>query len=98
MNGPQRSNVIELGSSDDEFGLCPKCQRTNGHLNVGRNHYGVCRLHRVQWRIGENLFSAWRDESESEWQRNAVLLAGYRFVIAFYRFRTGDSPEPPAAA
>ena len=62
-------------TTDEYFGGCPECGENNGYLNVNRSHWSVCDAHRTKWLIGENLFSAWRDETEAEWQRNEERLA-----------------------
>lgn len=86
------ATITPFGSVPDEFGLCPRCRRSDGYLNIGREHFGVCHRHRVQWRIGDNLFSDWRDEDEPIWRRNERLLAGYREVRPFHRRRLEPTP------
>ena len=54
---------------DDHFGLCPKCGRENGYINIGRGHWFKCDAHQVIWFVGENLFSSWRSQSEVEQRR-----------------------------
>lgn len=54
---------------DEEFG--------DRIVNIGREHYAVCEEHRYFWHIGSNLFSAWRDETQAEWDANASELALY---------------------
>ena len=83
----------------DYFGVCPKCFRNDGYLNIGRDHWYHCREHKLKWWIGSNMFSAWVHESESTWAANAQLLAGYREVKEFYPepasrpgVATGDAP------
>lgn len=67
-------------TTDEYFGGCPHCGQTDGYLNVSRNHWFVCDEHKVTWRVGSNLFSSWRDESDTDWKRNAMKLARYRQV------------------
>ena len=67
----------EIPFEVDYFGGCPFCRRNDGCLNVHRDHWFVCHLHRVKWCVGSNLFSAWRHESKTTWTANAELLAGY---------------------
>jgi hypothetical protein len=46
---------------DDYFGGCPDCGypgTNDGFLNIGRDHWYVCHLHRTKWRVGSNLFDA----------------------------------------
>jgi hypothetical protein len=71
--------------SDTRFGACPECvaeappgMKHETHIvNVGRNHWRYCQRHKVKWRIGANLFSSWKEETEEEWQRNAEMLASF---------------------
>lgn len=67
----------------DYFGGCPHCGNAE-HMNVGGDHYGVCRQHRAFWYIGYNLFSAWRDEPQSIWDSNAAILKECREVKPIY--------------
>ena len=81
------AKVIEFprfDTGDEHFGVCPKCFRTEGHLNIGPDHWYHCRKHKLKWNVGSNLFSAWRHESESQWAANAQLLAGYEEVEAYH--------------
>ena len=71
-------------TTDEYFGGCPQCGKCAGTLNIGRVHWCACDEHRTKWCIGENLFSAWRNESEEVWQRNAEILAGYEDVNPVY--------------
>ena len=64
----------------NHFGVCPLCRRTDGFLNVGRDHWFVCHAHRVKWFVGSNLFSGWRDEGELSWRRNQHQLATYQDI------------------
>lgn len=69
------------GPEKGYFGTCPECHAETGtfhdhdYVNVGKAHFGVCETHRKFWRIGWNLFSSWRDESEEEHEKNRALLA-----------------------
>jgi hypothetical protein len=63
------------------FGLCPACRAHDGYLNVGPEHVFVCDVHRTKWHIGSNLFSSWQDETEAEWDANAMRLTGYTEIV-----------------
>ena len=43
-------------------GSCPHCGDADGMLNVGPDHWVVCRAHKTKWRIGSNLYSSWRED------------------------------------
>ena len=62
------------------FGGCPKCFGTDGCLNIGRDHWFICREHRVKWHVRSIWFSDWREKTEQDWLENKYLLVGYREV------------------
>jgi hypothetical protein len=76
---------------DDHFGLCPHCLGDPVMLNVERNHFAICREHKMYWFVGSNLFSAWQYEDEAVWQENSALLETYTKV------EPGWLPETVAA-
>jgi hypothetical protein len=55
------------GASDsDYFGVCPKCGKNDGYINIGRGHWFFCTEHKIRWCAGANLFSSWQDETEEQ--------------------------------
>jgi hypothetical protein len=64
-------------------GACPVCGKSNGYLNIGRQHWFRCDEHKTRWCIGENLFSGWHDENEGIWLQNAARLEGYTVADGF---------------
>ncbi len=77
--------VKRLAGEPNYFGDCPTCWHNDGYLNVRSNHWFLCRIHRVCWPAGSNLFSAWRDETEEIWQKNRDLLQGFAVIEEPYR-------------
>ena len=77
-------------TTDEYFGGCPECGKNDGYLNVERVHVCLCDEHQVFWRIGENLFSSWQDETEEDWKQNEEKLRGYREVKPIY----APAPQP----
>lgn len=73
----ERAYCVNPDPGMDHFGVCPECGRTDGFLNVGRNHWFVCHEHTAAWWVGGNLFSSWKDEDEDDWLANEALLLGY---------------------
>ncbi len=65
---------------EDSFGLCPICLGEPIFRNIGRDHIASCDEHKVKWRVGSNLFSAWRDETEEVWKQNAADLENFKEV------------------
>ena len=88
---PERATVTvavvpfeRTGADATFFGSCPQCRGSDGFLNLGRSHWGLCDAHQVKWPIGSNLFSSWQDETEADWARNASKLDGYVEVEPFH--------------
>ena len=73
------------------FGGCPYCGGYDIYLDIGRDHWMVCRTHQVRWHIGSNLFSAWREQTEEQRLRNTYELAGYREVESVF---PSELPDP----
>ena len=45
---------------------CPECNGGDGMINIGKSHWCYCNKCKVQWCIGSNLFSSWREETVAE--------------------------------
>jgi hypothetical protein len=52
--------------ADGYFGLCPHCRNTDGYINISKSHWFICAEHKMIWRVGINLFSSWKDQTEDE--------------------------------
>lgn len=79
-------------TDEDVTGVCPKCGRCDGWLNVGREHWVVCHLHMLTWCVGANLPEFIRDEdTRDEWDRNATILDRYTEVSP----GDGGNPQVP---
>ena len=61
----------------NHFGNCPKCRRNDGYLNIGREHWFICKKHKVKWYAGSSIFPGWLKETETVWRQNAILLSSY---------------------
>ncbi len=79
------------------FGGCPYCGGYDVFLNIGRDHWIICRTHQVKWHIGSNLFSNWRNETEEQWLRNTYELVGYREVESVLPAQSADSVSETSA-
>ncbi len=77
---PVASDVEPAESGRDSFGACPACGQSDGYLDVGPDHWVVCHAHQKAWWIGSNLFSAWREGTQKQWERNRALLATYQEI------------------
>ena len=54
---------------ENYFGVCPKCDKCNGYINIGAWHWFYCKEHKLCWCVGANLFSDWRYETDEEQER-----------------------------
>jgi hypothetical protein len=61
---PDETN--EMKNDDTYFGACPVCHGTDGYLNIGANHWFMCKQHKTKWCIGANLFSSAMDETPEQ--------------------------------
>ncbi|MEI6125315.1 MAG: hypothetical protein WCQ99_02070 [Pseudomonadota bacterium] len=75
--------VIQL-EAPKHFGDCPKCKKNDGHLNVGREHWFVCKKHRVKWKAGHDMFPDWKKETVHTWKQNEALLEHFMKIEPFY--------------
>jgi hypothetical protein len=66
---------------DEDTRVCPIClEPSNVFLNIGRTHISYCEKDKTAWVLGENLFSAWRDETPDTWAKNQDFLAEFTFL------------------
>ena len=72
--------VTPFPQPEPYFESCPICHRYDVCLNDWKEHWLVCHRHKTKWRIGDNLFSSWKHETEADWARNRVVLSTYRLV------------------
>jgi hypothetical protein len=70
-------------TTDEYFGGCPHCGKTNGYRNAGKAHWAFCDEHRAMWHIGTNLFSSWQAETAEE-QEAKWHLVNYTEVKPIY--------------
>lgn len=80
-------------NTQPHFGDCPKCKSNDGHLNVGRDHWFVCKKHRVKWKVGHDIFPDWRNETLMNWRRNEKLLDLFMEIEPFQagKFRPDEA-------
>jgi hypothetical protein len=93
QSGSVMSKVIPL-SRTNYFGKCPECGGNDGYLNIGADHWFVCRRHSVKWYAGKANFPGWLTENERTWRLNLILLSHYREVVA----RTGQPSSHPLSS
>jgi hypothetical protein len=59
---------------------CPHCPKTKGPddvYNAGSTHVAACHTHRTTWRLGSNLFSSWKGETEAYQRERYREIEGY---------------------
>jgi hypothetical protein len=88
--------LLQTGSRDNYFGVCPICRRQDGYLNNGHDHWFKCDTHRTKWCVGSNLFSSWRFMTPEESFAQVDRLAGYREVEPFNIEKHGTADEMAA--
>ncbi|MBL4886394.1 MAG: hypothetical protein JKY95_17925 [Planctomycetaceae bacterium] len=72
------------------YGTCPKCRKSDGFLNIGRDLWSHCDQHQTKWFIGKNLFSDSEQETWSDWQRNGEKLENYTEIEPYYGKEAGN--------
>lgn len=68
--------LMDAIAAEYHFGTC-FCGKDNKYFNNRKTHYFYCDNCEVVWRIGVNLFSSWKDESEEIWKANTKKFARY---------------------
>jgi len=63
-------------------GICPKCNKSDGFVNLGKEHWFICRDHKIKWFGGINLFEGWENQTVAQAESIAVMLDSYKEVVA----------------
>ena len=73
------TNVVPFPEiqSDTHFGSCPLCGNNDGYVNLGKEHWFICREHKKKWYAGSNLFEEWKDQTVSHTLKVQALLESY---------------------
>jgi hypothetical protein len=69
---------------------CPVCDHAEGPVHIGKGHWYYCREHKLQWTVGSNLMSSWRDQTVEERRRIYDELGLADFTIVGYDGRPRD--------
>ena len=77
--GPQGPlGVTAIGTDGKKvknyFGSCPECGNTDGYINVGHDHWFICKTHQTKWYVGTKLFSSCLYETPEEQRREQEAL------------------------
>lgn len=62
-------------------GGCPQCGKNDGYVNLGVEHWFICRDHKTRWLGGTNLFDGWMNQTVAQTQSAEILLRGYEEVV-----------------
>ncbi len=62
-------------------GACPECGKSDGYINLGIEHWFICREHKTKWLAGTNLFDGWMNQTVAQSQSAEILLRGYADVL-----------------
>jgi hypothetical protein len=60
-----------------ETGGCPVCHCYSAVVNIGCEHWAVCRIHRTCWPIGQDRFAVWQSEDPQTHADNFIELRNY---------------------
>lgn len=71
-------------------GVCPKCGKTDGFVNLGKEHWFICRDHKSKWFAGVNLFEGWENQTVAQTESIAIMLGGYQEIVPI---RTADDEQ-----
>ena len=69
-------------------GGCPVCGNNDGYINVGAEHWCICREHKIKWLVGENLFDSWMTQTLAQHLSAEKLLAIYQEAVPDRQMKT----------
>jgi len=81
---------------DGYWGLCPVCHKTDGYVNVGNDHWFICREHKTKWCIGANLFSSSMYETPEDQHRRQQELGFDSFAEVEPLYPASETAKEPA--
>ena len=58
-------------------GGCPICGTNDGYLNLGAEHWFICRTHKTRWLAGKNMFDTWKTQTVAQYLVISRLLKRY---------------------
>ena len=62
-------------------GLCPKCGKSDGYVNLGKEHWFICRDHKSKWFAGINMFEGWENQTVAQAESIELMLSSYKEVV-----------------
>jgi hypothetical protein len=73
-----------------DFGVCPRCGKNDGYINVGQGHWFFCKEHKVRWFVGLNLYPGWQYETREEQERVYNELGFGEFTVIVQTKAAGE--------
>lgn len=76
------TNVIPMQETQYSMhcGVCPLCGKTDGFVNLGKEHWFICRDHETKWFAGVNLFEGWQNQTVAQAQSIEAMLDKYKEI------------------
>lgn len=62
-------------------GVCPKCAKTDGFVNLGKEHWFICRDHKSKWFAGVNMYEGWKNQTVAQAESIEMMLSSYKEVV-----------------
>jgi hypothetical protein len=62
-------------------GVCPDCGKSDGFVNLGKEHWFICRDHKTKWFVGVNLFEGWENQTVAQAQSIEIMLETYKEIV-----------------
>ncbi len=87
------TNVIPISDVQysKQFGVCPICNKTDGFVNLGKEHWFICRDHETKWFIGINLFEGWQNQTVSQAQGIEAMLDKYKEIDPLRKYEEDEA-------
>ena len=73
-------------TTDEPFGGCPHCGKSEDCLEIELVFWFVCHTHHTKWKLGVLVSERWNGTAK-QWRKNAFLLWDYEDVDPIYRQR-----------
>ena len=77
------TNVVPFPEiqSNTHFGSCPLCGNSDGYVNLGKEHWFICRDHKFKWFAGVNMFEGWENQTVAQAECIENMLRAYQEVV-----------------
>lgn len=87
------TNVIPISEVQysKQFGVCPICSKTDGFVNLGKEHWFICRDHETKWFVGINLFEGWQNQTVAQAQGIEAMLDKYKEIDPLRKYEEEEA-------